>query len=305
MQLQTLCQDTTWLAPLAGFTDLPYRQIAKENDVHVLTTEMVSAAGLTYNPAASLPYAYTQEDTSPIGIQLFGSVPAHFAKAISVLPAMDFLCINMGCPVKKVVKTGAGSALMDTPDLAAQIVETCKKNLPAGTPLVVKFRSGFSTLNYLDFGIKMQTAGADVLILHPRTRAQMFTGNSQWSHIAQLKSTCKIPLIGNGDIFCPEDITKMKQETGCDGVMIGRGAIGNPWIFSHHSPTNAEKLATIKKHYHLAIRHYGEVKGVRLMRAHIAKYTKSLRGGSIARQEINSSTDLEKIFFVLEELFRK
>ncbi len=302
MNPQTLCQNTTWLAPLAGFTDLPYRKIAKENGVDVLTTEMVSAAGLTYNPSASLPYAYTQEDSSPIGVQLFGSTPAHFVQAISVLPAIDFLCINMGCPVKKVVKTGAGSALMDTPLLAAQIVESCRKSLPASTPLVVKFRSGFSRVNYLQFGLRMQAAGADILILHPRTRAQMFTGHSNWEQIAQLKAACQTPVIGNGDIKSHADITKMRRQTSCDGVMIGQGAIGNPWIFSPNSPTNPEKLATIKKHYRLAMAHYGQTKGIRTMRSHIAKYTKSLPGGSIARQEINSLTDLEAIFKVLEKV---
>ncbi len=282
---------------------MPYRLIAKKHGVDVLTTEMVSAAGLTYSPSGSLPYAYTGEDTSPIGIQLFGSEPSHFQAAISILPAMDFLCINMGCPVKKVVKTGAGSALMDNPQLASRIVEICRDSLPAATPLVVKFRSGFSRINYLDFGLKMQNSGADILILHPRTRAQMFAGHSDWSQIKKLKESCQIPIIGNGDIFSREDIGKMKLETGCDGVMIGRGAIGNPWIFSENSPSNEEKLSTIKEHYRLAVQHYGELKGLRLMRAHIAKYTKHLKGGSKTRQKINTETNLEKIFSTLDELF--
>ncbi len=303
MQIQTLCQNTTWLAPLAGFTDLPYRQIAKENGVGVLTTEMVSAAGLTYNPAASLPYADTKNDKSPIGIQLFGTEPDHFQKAISILPKTDFLCINMGCPVKKVVKTGAGSALMDTPELAAEIVQRCKKHLPKNTPLVVKFRTGFSSENFLNFGLQMQEAGADILILHPRTKAQMFTGHSNWSQIKTLKKKCQVPVIGNGDIFCQADIKKMQDETACDGVMIGRGAIGNPWIFSGKSSTKSEKLATIKRHYHLAIAHYGQEKGVRTMRAHIGKYTKNLQGGNKARQAINALMNLEEIFSVLDELF--
>ncbi len=303
MHIDELCKNTTWLAPLAGFTDYPYRIVAKENGVNVLTTEMVSAAGLTYNPKTSLPYAQTSEVESPIGIQLFGSVPAHFQKAISILPKMDFLCLNMGCPVKKVIKTGAGSALMDTPELASKIVEACKLALPEDVPLIVKFRSGFSTINYLDFGILMQKSGADALILHPRTRNQMFSGMSNWEHIKILKNKATIPVIGNGDIFEKDDIEKMKKATACDSVMIGRGAIGNPWIFSTETPTNQEKIDTIKRHYTLSIEHYGETKGIVMMRSHIAKYTKGIKKSAEAREKINLSTDLQEIYSILENLF--
>ncbi len=304
MQIDKLCKNTTWLAPLAGFTDYPYRMIAKENGANILTTEMVSAAGLAYNPRPSLPYAQTSEDESPIGIQLFGSDPSHFQKAISILPRMDFLCLNMGCPVKKVIKTGAGSALMDTPELASQIVQTCKLALPENTPLVVKFRSGFSKINYLEFGLLMQKSGADALVLHPRTKSQMFAGISNWEHIKILKNETNIPVIGNGDIFTKEDIEKMKNETNCDGVMIGRGAIGNPWIFSNKIPTNQGKIETIKRHYSLSIKYYGETKGIITMRSHIAKYTKGIRNGAEARVKINLSTNLQEIFAILGNLFR-
>ncbi len=192
---------------------------------------------------------------------------------------------------------------MDNPQLAARIVASCRECLPDDTPLVVKFRSGYTSVNYLEFGLKMQEAGADILILHPRNRAQMFTGHSTWSQITKLKQACDLPVVGNGDVFSRDDIRKMKQETGCDSVMIGRGAIGNPWVFAQKSPTNQEKLDTIKEHYHLAIQHYGKTKGVQLMRAHIAKYTKNIIGGSKARQEINTITSLEKIFATLERLF--
>ncbi len=306
-----------WIAPLAGITDKAYREICKRKGADVIMSEMVSADGLVYSREKSLEYAYFNESQRPFGIQIFGDDPDIMAKGaeIVLLENPDFIDINMGCPVKKVVKRGAGSALMKTPELAMKIVKSVKKVL-AGTeiPLSVKFRSGWDNenINYLEYGKMMEDAGADLLILHPRTRSQMFSGHSNWEHIKLLKEQSKVPVIGNGDIWNSLDAQNMLNKTNCDSIMIGRGIVGNPWIFQEIKNywtgkekieiTPEEKFSTIKQHLELAVEYKGLHRALPEMRTHLSSYTKGLRGGAEARKIINSTVDLKNILETLEKL---
>ena len=307
-----------WLAPLAGITDNPYRAICKECGADVVVSEMVSVDGLLYNQDRSLEYAEFEEAQRPFGIQLFGSDPQIFKKALDIALTKnpDFIDINMGCPVKKVTKRGAGSALMKTPDIAASIVKETKKILePLKIPLSVKFRAGWNmfNINSLEFGKQMRDAGADIICLHPRTREQMFSGKSDWKLITELKEAIDVPVIGNGDILAIEDVIAMYQQTGCDSVMIGRGAMGKPWLFRQiqnylvdgkiKQITTEEKLKIIRRHMELMIFHKGEKQAVYEMRTHFSHYTKGLRGGAQIRNRINKLFDVETILSLVEELY--
>lgn len=313
-----LTNQKVWLAPLAGITDNPFRAICKECGADVVVSEMISVDGLLYNRDRSLEYAEFEESQRPFGLQLFGSDPKIFKKALKIglTKNPDFIDINMGCPVKKVIKRGAGSALMTTPDIAAKIVSETKNILsPLSIPLSVKFRSGWdlNSINSLDFGIKMQKAGADMICLHPRTRGQMFSGKSNWDLIAELKKEVSIPVIGNGDIITINDMIAMYEQTGCDSVMIGRGVMGKPWLFKQIKNyldtgnitqiTTLEKLEIIRRHMELMIFHKGEKQAVYEMRTHFSHYTKGLRGGAQVRNSINKLFDVDKILLLVEELF--
>lgn len=307
-----------WVAPLAGITDQAYRTICKEHGADLLVSEMISADGLVYNKEKSLEYAFFTEDHRPFGMQIFGDNPQIMAQGTEILlkGKPDFIDINMGCPVKKVIKRGAGSALMKTPELAYEIVKSIKSVL-AGTeiPLSVKFRAGWDSdsINYLEYAEKMCSAGADILILHPRTRSQMFSGASNWDYIKELKSNFQIPVVGNGDIRNAFDAVEMLNKTGCDSVMIGRGLIGNPWIFEeikHFQKTgeqlfisSVQKFETIKKHLELAIKWKGERRALPEMRSHLSNYTKGLQGGASARKDINTTLDFDLIIEILHKLF--
>ncbi|MFO7895478.1 MAG: tRNA dihydrouridine synthase DusB [Candidatus Cloacimonadales bacterium] len=319
-KISELSKNKLWLAPLAGVTDRAFRTICKEKGADVLVSEMVSADGLIYAVAKSLEYAKFSELERPFGIQIFGDDPEIMARAAEIVlqEKPDFIDLNMGCPVKKVVKRGAGSALMQTPQLAAEIVKAVKAVLQATEiPLSVKFRAGWDlqSINYLQYGLLMAEAGADLLILHPRTRSQMFSGSSNWDFLRQLKAATALPVIGNGDIWKAADARKMLVETGCDGVMIGRGALGNPWIFQEIKQDKAtgkvqpisfqEKFATISRHLQLAVQFKGEARAIPEMRTQLSSYTKGLRGGAAARAAINQSSDIEKILHILEQLFEE
>ena len=213
-----------YLAPLAGYSDRAFRNVCKHWGSEVMLSEMVSADGLIRDSAKTIKFIGFDASERPFGIQIFGNDPLVMAKAARFLIPFqpDFIDINMGCPVKKVIRRGAGSALMQNPELAAKIVGEVSSALAGSIPLSVKFRSGWDSQNqnFLDFGLRMEDAGASFLCLHPRTTKQMFTGKSDWEHIRQLKLRLSIPLIGNGDIASPEDAGRMLQETACDGLMI-------------------------------------------------------------------------------------
>ena len=316
--IANLTQQKIWLAPLAGFTDNAFRTICKKCGADVVVSEMVSVDGLIHNKEKSLEYLDFTDFQRPYGIQLFGSDPFIMAKGteIALAEKPDFIDVNMGCPVKKVVKRGAGSALMNFSELAENIIKEIKKVL-AGTsiPLSVKIRAGWDNfnINAVEFGKRMENAGCDMICLHPRTRSQMFSGQSDWNLIKKLKGKLTIPLIGNGDINSIEDIIRMFNETGCDSVMIGRGILGKPWMFKNIKEyfesgevsdiSFLEKINIIKEHFKLEIKNKGETKALIEMRNHFSHYTKGLPGGAKVREFVNRCLDSEDVLETIEILF--
>lgn len=298
-----------YLAPLAGYSDQAFRRLCKDWQVDFLISEMVSADGLIRDQDKTLNYVTFAEAERPYGVQIFGSDPAVMAKAAAALIPFnpDFIDINMGCPVKKVVKRGAGSALMKDPARAAEIVKQVKKAIPASLTLSVKFRSGWDSksLNYLDFGLRMQDAGADILCLHPRTTSQVFSGHSNWEHIQKLKQAISIPLIGNGDVDSPESAAKMQRDTACDAIMIGRGALGRPWLFTqikeylkegyYHPITKAQILSCTLTHLDYALLYKEEFVVVREMRSQLCHYAKGMPGSKELREKINHSSSVDEL----------
>lgn len=314
--LQSLVSDKLWLAPLAGFTDRAFRILCKENGADVLVSEMVSADGLIRDGGKTLMLMEFGDYERPFAIQLFGSEPHVMAKAaecaLSYQP--DLIDINMGCPVKKVVKRGAGSALMKMPSKAAQIVKEVKQAIAGSVPLSVKFRSGWdqASLNYLDFGLLMQESGADLLCLHPRTTSQMFSSQSNWEHIAQLKKAIDIPLIGNGDISTPEKAAQIYEQTNCDAIMIGRGALGQPWLFSNikaytksgiYQPRTLDMLkSTMLRHLELALKYKPEAVIIKEMRSQLCHYLKGYVGAAQIRMRINRAGSIQEYRDIISKL---
>lgn len=318
-QVKALTEKKIWLAPLAGYTDKAFRTVCKYHGADITVSEMVSADGIIYNQKQTLAYMHFAETERPFGIQLFGSVPDVMAKAAEIACNYqpDFIDINMGCPVKKVNKRGAGGALMQNIGNAAEIVQACKSVLRHKLPLSVKFRSGqdSNSLNFLEYGLAMQEAGADIITLHPRTVKQMFTGVSNWEHIKELKSRLSIPLIGNGDIRTVADALQMYAETGCDGIMIGRGAVGNPWIFGQIKSTMAggevsavslpQKLETIFMQLEAFLSYRPERLVVKEIRSHLCYYTKSMNGAAKLRDAINHTSNLAELKHILTQSFEE
>lgn len=298
-----------YLAPLAGYTDRAFRCLCKDWQVDYLVSEMVSADGFVRKTKNTLPYAEFSEKERPFGIQIFGSDPHIMAKAAENLLSLkpDFIDINMGCPVKKVVKRGAGSALMKEPKTAFAITKEVKNALSGSLPLSVKFRSGWdlNSLNYLDFGMMLQDAGADWLCLHPRTTSQMFSGISNWLHIKEMKQRLSIPLIGNGDIDSPQKAKEMYELTGCDGLMIGRGALGRPWLFaqikeyfktdSYQTVDKGGIMDAALKHLEYALMYKRETLVVREMRSQLCHYAKGIPMGKYFREKLNKAESAGEI----------
>ncbi|MCB5251545.1 MAG: tRNA dihydrouridine synthase DusB [Candidatus Cloacimonadaceae bacterium] len=298
-----------YLAPLAGYSDQAFRRLCKDWQVDYLVSEMVSADGLIRDQDKTRAYVTFSEAERPYGVQIFGSDPAVMAKAAAALTAFnpDFIDINMGCPVRKVVKRGAGSALMKDPACAEEIVRQVKKAIPASMTLSVKFRSGWDSksLNYLDFGLRMQDAGADIICLHPRTTAQVFSGQSNWEHIQKLKQAISIPLIGNGDVDSPESAAQMLKVAACDAIMIGRGALGRPWLFTqikqylaegyYHPITKAQILDCALTHIDYALLYKEEYVVVREMRSQLCHYAKGMPGSKELREKINHSGSTQEL----------
>lgn len=313
-----LTSGALWLAPLAGLTDIVFREICKQQGAEVMITEMVSGDGLVYSRERSIPYAMFSEEQRPVGVQLFGSDPDIMARAVEIILPLepDFIDVNMGCPVRKVVNRGAGSALMRDASRAQAIVRSMK-NVLSGTemPLSVKFRAGWDkqSVNAVEFGQRMEEAGADILILHPRTRTQMYGGHSDWSLIGMLKKRVEAPLIGNGDIRTPEEALLMFRQTTCDGVMIGRGAVGSPWLFRQireYLLTGAapeisykDRFEIVRNHLMKAIEREGREYGVRNARTHVAAYTRGCAGGARVRDTINHTLDPDVILEAIGGLY--
>ena len=302
------------LAPMAGVTDLPFRLLCKEQGAGLLCMEMVSAKALQYKNKNTKALLAIHPQEYPVSLQLFGSDPeiiSEQAKRIEELP-FQILDINMGCPVPKVVRNGEGSALMKNPKLVYEIVSQTVKAIEK--PVTVKIRKGFddTCINAVEIAKVIEEAGASAVAVHGRTREQYYSGKADWDIIRQVKEAVSIPVIGNGDVTSGERAIAIRKETGCDGVMIGRGAQGNPWIFHElveyertgvlpARPTKQEIKQTMLRHARLQIEFKGDYLGIREMRKHVAWYTKGMEGSAKLRDDINRVESYEE----LEELLNQ
>ena len=294
------------LAPMAGVSDIAYRLLAKEHGASMVCTEMVSAMGIKYKNERTHELLRMEAVEHPVSMQIFGSNPEAIALGAKVVAAAgaDIVDINMGCPVKKVVSSGDGSALMKTPDLAARVAEAAVKAVDV--PVTVKMRIGWDDdhINVVDFAKRIESTGVAAVAVHGRTREQMYMGRADWSYIKAVKDSLSIPVIGNGDVWTPEDALRMMQETGCDAVMIGRGAQGNPWIFertNHYlttgelrpEPTYLERLDMLLKHFELLCRYKGAALGVREIRTHAGWYMRGMPEAAYWRNRVNTINTVE------------
>lgn len=305
------------LAPMAGVTDLPFRLLCKEQGAGLLCMEMVSAKAIYYNSKNTKELMAIWPEEGPVSLQLFGSdadIMAEMAKRIEERP-FAILDINMGCPVPKVAGNGEGSALMKNPRLVEEIVSKVSKAI--SKPVTVKLRKGFDEahINVVEIAKIAENAGAAAVAVHGRTREQYYSGKADWDCIRAVKEAVHIPVIGNGDVTDAYAAKAMLEETGCDGIMVGRAAQGNPWIFREivgylengqipRRPTPGEVKALIRRHAGLQLEVKGEYTGVREMRKHLAWYTAGYPHSAKYRQMINSMETMEELLSGLDLIFQ-
>ena len=311
------------LAPLAGVSDTTFRRLCRENGADIVVTEMVSARGLLCDPVRSGRYLAYEEAERPVGAQLFGADPGEIAEAAAEVArrGFDFVDVNMGCPVRKVTGGGSGAAILANPRLAGEIARAAVR--AAGIPVTAKIRSGFGTEReaYLAVAEELFAAGIAAVTLHPRHRGQMFGGAADWTHIAALKRAFpRETIVGNGDVRTPEDADRMLGETGCDSVMVGRAAMGNPWIFavlkreiplpagpagalaSGRFPTPEARRALILRHGEEMFLRLG-AHGIKEMRKHLAWYSRGVPGAAAFRSELPKIADPESFRAVVGRFF--
>ncbi|MEG1901434.1 MAG: tRNA dihydrouridine synthase DusB [Clostridium sp.] len=302
------------LAPMAGVTDLPFRLLCKEQGCGLMCTEMISAKALLYKNKNTGPLLETRAEERPLAVQLFGSDPdimSEMALQLEVGP-YDIIDVNMGCPVPKIVNNGEGSALMKDPKLVEAILTAMVKKLKK--PVTVKFRKGFndSTVNAVEIAKIAESCGVAAVAVHARTREQYYSGYADREIIRLVKEAVRIPVFGNGDIFTPQDAKAMIEETGCDGLMIARGAKGNPWIFAQINhyldtgellppPSPEEVRNMILRHGRLQIEYRGEYIGMREMRKHVAWYTAGYPNSAALRNDINLVESLDELVDLIEK----
>jgi tRNA-dihydrouridine synthase B len=307
------------LAPLAGVSDLPFRTICREHGAALCYTEMVSAKALVYQDKRTKELLRTDDTDHPVGGQIFGSDPVCMGEAaakVMEISKVDFIDINMGCPVGKIVKSGDGSALMKTPELARDIIETVCRSVDV--PVTVKFRKGWDSgnVNAVEFGKMAEEAGASVLTVHGRTRVQMYSGRADWDIIKQVKAAVKVPVIANGDIFEPRDAARILEWTGADMAMIARGSFGDPWLFAQANahlagapvperPPLKERIRVALRQIELTIEQKGEKIGCLEARKHLAWYLRGVPHGTRMKQAVNTILERGDIYRVTDRILQE
>lgn len=287
------------LAPLAGYTDLAFRLLCREHGAGLCVSEMISCHGLHFRQPKTLKMLISDPAEKPVSFQLFGADPDYMARAASVLNEFhpDLIDINMGCPVKKVTKKGAGAALMSTPQLAEKIIKSVVSN--TNIPVTVKIRSGpnSSQINAVEFSKMAQECGASAIAIHSRTWSQAFSGHADWQIIEEVKRKISIPVIGNGDILNHNNAIEMLDQTGCDGVMIGRGALGNPWVFQEKGKPSflADIMIAVNRHLQLMEKHLAVDFMLGSIKNHIGRYFKSLPGSSHMRKIVYACRSFDEL----------
>ena len=304
------------LAPMAGVSDLPFRLLCHEQGAGLVCMEMISAKAILYHNRNTESLLEIHPQEGPVSLQLFGSDPAIMADIAARIEDRPFqiLDINMGCPVPKIVGNGEGSALMKNPLLAGQIIEAVVKAV--GKPVTVKIREGFDEehVNAVEMAHVAQESGAAAVAVHGRTREQFYSGKADWDIIRQVKQAVSIPVIGNGDVVDGESALALLQQTGCDGIMIGRACQGNPWIFREVKnflesgqicprPTNREIVDTILRHARLQLQYKGEYIGIREMRKHVSWYSAGVPNSARFRAEINAMESMEELMDAVSAVF--
>ena len=309
-------QNSVALAPMAGVTDLPFRILCKEFGCGLLYTEMVSAKAILYKNKNTEPLLETNSAENPIAVQLFGSDPeimGDMAAKLCAERSFDIIDVNMGCPVPKIVNNHEGSALMKNPKLAGEILRNIVSKVDR--PVTVKIRKGFDekNVNAVTVAKEAEAAGVSAIAVHGRTREQYYSGEADYSIIKAVKDAVSIPVIGNGDIRGIDDAKRMYEETGCDGIMIGRAARGNPWIFRdiadyfekgiiNERPDTEEVKKMILRHAGLLIKYKGEYTGIREMRKHVAWYTAGMPHSAMIRNKVNQTESLAELRELVESL---
>lgn len=293
------------LAPIAGYTDSPFRAIARAQGAGLTVTELVSAEGIVrMNRKTAALLAFSQSER-PLAIQIFGSSPAVMGEAAAAAAALgpDMIDINMGCPARRVCASGAGAAIVRDPDLTYRIADAVVRSTrDSGLPVSAKIRIGWDrdTLTYRETVGALEAAGISMLVVHGRTRAQQYSGLADWNIIAEICAMTSVPVIGNGDITTHEDALSRMKSSGCAGVMIGRGALGNPWIFSGARPDIGERISLMKSHFDAMIDFYGDM-GMVLMRKHLVHYLTGIHGARAFRRGIVTATAREEVFRLLDD----